>query len=49
MNREWILFHLREAQEELTCTIQEIEQDLSGIGKDGSGHLPAPAGDCSMA
>ena len=25
MNREWVLFHLREASEELTRTISEIE------------------------
>lgn len=27
MNREWVLLHLREAQEELTRTIAEIEAD----------------------
>jgi hypothetical protein len=27
MNREWILFHLKEASEELTRTIQEMEKD----------------------
>lgn len=27
MNREWILLHLKEAHEELTETIQEIEKD----------------------
>lgn len=27
MNREWILLHLKEASEELTRTIQEMEQD----------------------
>lgn len=27
MNKEWVLFHLREAHEELTRTIQEMEQD----------------------
>jgi hypothetical protein len=27
MNRDWILFHLQEAHEELTRTIHEMEQD----------------------
>ena len=27
MNREWILSHLREAHEEISRTIQEIEED----------------------
>jgi hypothetical protein len=27
MNRDWVLFHLKEAHEELTRTIQGIEQD----------------------
>lgn len=27
MNRDWILFHLREATEELTRTIKQIESD----------------------
>jgi hypothetical protein len=27
MNRDWILFHLKEAQEELERTIREIEND----------------------
>ena len=34
MNRDWVLFHLTEAQEELTRTIQEIRDTPDyGIGE----------------